>query len=324
MNKLNILVTAVGGDIGANILNILLEQKNIKLFIVGTDINENIFAIDKVNKFYQVHKANHLDYKKQIVKIVKENSIDAIIPVSEQEIIWFNNNRNIFNALNIKLLINNSNIVDSFLNKLETSRALEDISIKTPKTFLFSNFINQIEFPLILKSKYSVLTKDIYIIKNESQLELLKKSIEKPDDYIIQQYVGSIDDEYTTTVYRSNNRLEVINFKRKLTGGMTSFATIANEKVLYDYAKNIAESFNLNGCINIQSRKSAKEFYIFEINPRFSSTVFIRNHFGFQDVLWWLNDIFDKDIINLKQTEIKSNGSAVLGYQYKFFDQEEI
>lgn len=324
MKRLNILVTAVGGDIGANILNILSEQKNIKLFIVGTDINENIFAIDKINKFYQVHKANHLDYEKQIVKIVKENNVDAIIPVSEQEIIWFNNNRNIFNALNIKVLINNSNIIDTFLNKFETSRALENISVKTPKTFLFSEFTKQIEFPLILKGKYSVLTKDIYIIKNKNQLELLKKSIENHSDYIIQQYIGSIDDEYTTTVYRSNDKLEVINFKRKLTGGMTSFATISNEKVLYDYAKNIAESFNLNGCINIQSRKSAKEFYIFEINPRFSSTVFIRNHFGFQDVLWWLNDIFDKDIINLKQTKMKSNGTAILGYQYKFFNQEEI
>jgi len=220
------------------------------------------------------------------------------------------------------VLINNQNIIETFLNKLVTSISLDKISVNTPLTFLFSNFINQIEFPLILKGKYSIFTKDIYVIKDKNHLESLRKSIKNHDDYIIQEYIGSIDDEYTTTVYRSNNKLEVISFKRKLTGGMTSLATISNEKILYDYAKIIAEAFNLNGCINIQSRKSKNKFYIFEINPRFSSTVFIRNYFGFKDVLWWMNDIFDRNIISLEQINIESNGTAVLGYQYKFFKEQ--
>jgi carbamoyl-phosphate synthase large subunit len=100
---------------------------------------------------------------------------------------------------------------------------------------------------------------------------------------------------------------------------MTSFATIVNEKVLNDYAIKIAKEFNLNGSINIQSRKVNNSFYIFEINPRFSSTVYIRNHFGFKDVLWWIKDTL---LLYQKKIKIKNSGSAILGYKYNFYEEK--
>jgi len=324
MKKMNILITALGGDIGGNILNILLQQKNVHLSIIGTDIRKNVFSMDKVDKFYKVDRIDHPDFNQQILKIVEENSIDVIIPVSENEIIWFNKNRDLFKHLKLKVLINNPKIINTFLNKLDTSTELIKIDVLTPKTFLFSNYTNQLDFPLILKSTYSVNNKDIYVISNQNQLDYLKISIENHNDYVIQQYIGSIDDEYTTTVYKDNNMLEVITFKRKLTGGMTSFATISNEKVLTNYAEKIARTFELNGSINIQSRKVDNQFYIFEINPRISSTVFIRDHFGFHDVLWWVNNASNYEIFNLYNKKVESFGSAVLGYQYKFFTEGEV
>jgi len=320
MKRINILITALGGDIGGNILNILLQQNSVELNIIGTDIRENIFSIDKVNKFYKVNRIDHPSFEQKILKIVEENSVDFIIPVSENEIIWFNKNRDLFEHLNLKILINNSKIINTFLNKLETSIELDKINVLTPKTFLFSEYISQLPFPIILKSLYSINSKEIYIISDQAQLDHLKISVKTHKNYIIQQYIGSIDDEYTTTVYRDKNKLEVITFKRKLTGGMTSFATISNEETITNYAKKIAKSFNLEGSINIQSRKINNQFYIFEINPRFSSTVFIRDYFGFQDVLWWLKNFSTNDMFNAGNKKIKSNGSAVLGYQYKFFD----
>ena len=323
MNKLNILVTAVGGDIGGNIVNILSQQKEVQLSIVGTDLKDNVFVIDKIDKFYQINRIDDPSFDQQILQIIEENHIDIIIPVSENEIIWFNENRELFKHLNLEILINNPKIVNTFLNKLDTSTELTKIDVLTPKTFLFSKYTNQLKFPLILKSVYSISSKDIYIIANQNQFDYLKISIENHNDYIIQQYIGSIDDEYTTTVYKDKNRFEVITFKRKLTGGMTSFATIANEEVLVEYAKKIAESFDLDGSINIQSRKVDNKFYIFEINPRFSSTVFVRDHFGFQDVLWWINGTSKNTIFNLHKKKVESFGNAILGYQYKFFNTEE-
>lgn len=323
MKKLNILITALGGDIGGNIVNILLEQNNVELCIVGTDIREDIFSIDKVDKFYKVQRTDNPKFDEQIVKIVEENNINIIIPVSENEIIWFNENLELFKHLELEILINNTKIINTFLNKLDTSKELTSIDVLTPKTFLLSEYTSQLGFPLILKSNYSIKSKDIYVVNNKNQLDCLKISIKNHKDYIIQQYIGSIDEEYTTTVYKDSKKFEVITFKRKLTGGMTSFATITNEETLVEYARKIVESFDLNGSINIQTRKVDNQFYIFEINPRFSSTVFIRNHFGFQDVLWWITNKNKNIGFDLQNTKVKTFGNAVLGYQYKFFNSEE-
>jgi len=320
MRKVNILITAAGGDIGANIINILSQQKDANLCLVGTDLSKNIFSIDKLDKFYEVCRSNDINYKKRILEIIQKNSIEIVIPVSEPEIMWFNNNMSIFIELNIKVLINNKNIIDSFFNKLETSIKLNKIDVKTPKTFLFSEFNNQLNFPLILKSNYSINSKDIYRIENEQQLKYLKISIEEHKNYIIQEYLGSISEEYTTCIYKNKNKVDVISFKRKLTGGMTSVAVISNESKLYEYALSIANSYDLKGSINIQSRKVENDFYIFEINPRLSSTVYIRDHFGFKDVLWWINDISNEAVLNTAQSKIDFQGTAILGYKYKFFE----
>jgi carbamoyl-phosphate synthase large subunit len=321
MIKVNILITAVGGDIGGNIVNILAEQKNILFNIIGTDLNPNVFSIHKINQFYQVDKVENLNYKNQIIQIIRDNDIQIVLPLSEKEILWFSKNKTLFSNLNIKIMINDDMILNNFFDKFKTSQLLNNISIKTPQTYLFHEFNSQIDFPLILKSKYSIVSKDIFIIKNKNQLDYLNISIENKNDYVIQEYVGSYDEEYTTAIYQSNNKLEVISFKRKLTGGMTSSASIVNEEILKNYATQIAKSFDLKGSINIQSRKVDNDFYIFEINPRLSSTVYIRNYFGFQDLLWWIEDILKLKFLNNTQPVINSCGSSLLGYQYTFFKE---
>ena len=52
----------------------------------------------------------------------------------------------------------------------------------------------------------------------------------------------------------------------------------------------IAARLNLCGSINVQLRLRAGVPYVFEINPRFSSTVRFRHQLGFTDVLWALRD----------------------------------
>jgi len=308
------LVTAVGGDIGGNIINILSEQKDIKYNIIGTDINATIFYSNKLKSFYQVDKVNTFNYRKKILEILKIHNIHIIVPVSELEILWFNLNRDLFKKY--KLIINNTNIITYFLNKLETSKKLKNINIKTPSTYILSQYNNQINFPIIIKSITSTISKNIYKIHSEVELNYIKSILDQ-NNYIVQEYIGTIEDEYTTTVYQSNNILKTISFKRKLTGGMTSFANIVNEDVLNSNAINIAKAFNLNGSINIQSRKSGKDFYVFEINPRFSSTIYIRDYFGFQDLIWSIKDILSLDV-SKNNINICKKGSAILGYRYDF------
>jgi carbamoyl-phosphate synthase large subunit len=318
MKSVNILVTAVGGDIGTNVINILTQQTKVNFNIFATDINNKVFSQNKLKKFFQVERATHKSYKNQIKKIVLDEQIEIILPLNENEIFWFDKHIKFFDKLKVKVLINNSIIINTFLDKLKTSNALNNISIKTPKTYMLNKYKNQLSFPLIIKALSSITSKNIYIIKNKNELELIQKILDDKEKYLIQEYIGSIDEEYTTTVYKNENTTKVITFHRQLTGGMTSHAVIKPEKKLEKYAKKIANEFNLNGSINIQSRKVDGTFYIFEINPRLSSTVFIRNYFGFNDLLWWISDSMNLNLIK-EDIKVKKQGEALIGYTYSFF-----
>ena len=47
---------------------------------------------------------------------------------------------------------------------------------------------------------------------------------------------------------------------------------------------------DLTGSINVQLRIQENIPKIFEINPRFSSTVLFRHLFGFEDLIWSIED----------------------------------
>lgn len=322
MKKPNILITAAGGDIGGNVIQILSNYRDVIGSLIGTDLSNNIFAFKMLDTFYTIMPTNHPSYLNAILQIIKNHSIDYIIPLSEHEIRWFDAHRVVFQHHSIKVLINNPNIVETFFNKLKTSSELNKINVQTPETFLLTEYTNQLSFPLILKSIFSINDKTVQTVQNQQQLDCFKAMLQNPENYLIQQYIGTLEDEYTTTLYQYRNRKKVITFKRKLTGGMTSYASIANEPLLETYAYRIADHFNLQGSINIQSRKLGEQFYIFEINPRFSSTVYIRHHFGFHDLLWWLNDLFESALFPVNEISISLSGEAILGYQYQFFNTE--
>lgn len=58
----------------------------------------------------------------------------------------------------------------------------------------------------------------------------------------------------------------------------------------------IAEGLNLHGSMNVQLRLTDKGPRVFEINPRFSSTVLMRHRLGFSDVIWAIEEAEGKDI----------------------------
>ncbi len=67
-----------------------------------------------------------------------------------------------------------------------------------------------------------------------------------------------------------------------------------------NFFKKVTEEIDFFGPANFQLILTKKGPMIFEINPRFSSTVLMRNHLGFTDLLWSFQEKF-----GLKLTENK-------------------
>jgi carbamoyl-phosphate synthase large subunit len=108
---------------------------------------------------------------------------------------------------------------------------------------------------------------------------------------VFQEILEPADREITCAVYRKRDG-EVLSLLmlRRLTGGCTGWARIIEDEQTSQMCAHIAIGLNLRGSMNVQLRLTDQGPRVFEINPRFSSTVLMRHRMGFSDVLWAMEE----------------------------------
>lgn len=313
-----ILISAISGDVGCSAVRSLRE---VSKKIVGCDINSYSPISHLVDKFYEAPPATKTtDYMTFLKKIITWEKVGFFLPVSEPEIYVLNERRKELEDLDVKLLLNNQIIIDTFLDKLKTVQYLESLNIRVPRTMLLSDYDDSYEYPVIVKSRKSHGSKNFRKIIDLDDLEDIRKK--KDSSLLIQECVGSDKEEYTTGVFSDGNVASSITFRRKLGfGSMSIEAILADKPEIDNIAQHIARDMGLIGSINIQSRRVGNDFILFEINPRLSSTLPFRKKFGFDDAVWWLNVLLGKEYSYKKKFKF---GRAIRFMSERYFDMEKI
>ncbi|MFA6498083.1 MAG: ATP-grasp domain-containing protein [Desulfurivibrionaceae bacterium] len=283
-NKPVILVTGVCGDIGSSAVYALNDFPSV---LIGTDVQQITPVRGKLGAFYTIPGAQNVDqYIQSMLEIVERKKVLFLLPISEPEIVVISAHRAIFERLGVRLLINNEMVVENFLDKLKTSRFLEKLGVEVPKSVSLAEFDGNWDFPVIVKSKRGCGSKRLWVAERED-IDYLRRKDE--GDLIVQELVGSAEEEFTTGVFSDGDRVSSITFRRKLGyGGLSKEVVLADVPYLAELSRKIARAVKLVGAINIQSRKHGGNYLPFEINPRLSSTLLFRKKFGFDDVVWWV------------------------------------
>ncbi|BBU41189.1 carbamoyl phosphate synthase [Aeribacillus pallidus] len=286
----SVLITGCAGDIGLGISTILREIPWINK-IYGTDINDQFPAEYFYDAFFKVPRVTQADYIEVISDLVKKHNIELIIPVSEPELRFFYIN-NIKKINGVQLLMPSFNIMEIGFDKLHTANYLRENGYPFPWTVEVSEG-NPLEIPCIIKSRDGSGSKTVNIVRDDN-LSFYKNN-NNYKNFIFQELLLPDDEEYTCGVFRTKKGISrTIIFKRVLAGGRTGYAEVVKndtiEKLLISLSKNI----NFQGSVNFQLRMTKKGPIIFEINPRFSSTVVFRHKLGFKDVQWAILDLYNE------------------------------
>ena len=140
-------------------------------------------------------------------------------------------------------------------------------------------FIKDVKFPVVIKPRKGAGSKDIYIANNYRKLRYF---LEGKKNFVIQQYLPDEQGEFTTGICTGagGKVLSGITLKRYLFDGMTMAADSEEFNEITDYCKKVAEVLRPYGPCNFQLRLLDGKPYIFEINPRFSSTTGMRSLLG--------------------------------------------
>ncbi len=318
MHKKTILITAVCGDIGCSAVRALRDSVDK---IIGCDANQNPPSLDYLDRFYQAPLAADADnYIAFLKDIISKERIGFVLPVSEPEITALNSKRDELESLGVQLLLNNRKIINNFLDKLKTAQYLASIGIRVPRTASLSDYDSSFGFPVIIKARRGSGSKSLWIADNSVDLDYIKTK--DNGNLIVQESIGSVEEEYTTGVFSDGRTVSSITFRRKPGfGGLSVEAVLEDVPFLDNMAHKISKEMDLVGSINIQSRRSGNIYIPYEINPRLSSTLLFRKRFRFDDAVWWLNVLQGKRYSYKKKYK---SGIAKRSLTECYFEEEMI
>ncbi|MGB3608050.1 MAG: ATP-grasp domain-containing protein [Psychroserpens sp.] len=303
MNKaLNILVTGCGGDIGQSLGKILLKSEFTKN-LFGMDISNKNAAQFIFPNFSVGLRFTDEKYLQQLEAFVEGNNIDMVIPIAEPELRYFSENNHLDHIGNAKMITASAKALEIGFDKYKTAQFLKAEGFPFPETTLAKDIKTIANFPVILKSRTGSGSKDIYKVNTiEEFLFYTRHHIE---DYVVQEFITDMNGEFTCGVFRSSKgEIRSQIFKRELHGGYSGYGEVVENETITALLEHLAIKLDLVGSINVQLRLSENTPKVFEINPRFSSTVLFRHLFGFEDLIWSIEDKLGLELSDNRRSSV--------------------
>lgn len=291
-----VLVTGCGGDIGYGIGRIF-KMSGICKKAIGCDMqgqHPGIFVFDECDT---VKRVDSPDYEQSVAEVVKRHSVGLIIPASEPELRFLLAQGLPSSFAGVPIITASKTAMEVGFDKLDTARFLASVGLNSPWTKVVSEGMPE-EYPCIIKSRFGAGGKDFMRVDDEDIASYLSRK--RPGD-IWQEYLGPDDEEYTCGLYRTKvGEVRTIVIKRQLKNGITYSGLVASVPAIEGDLVKLAHVLELRGSINVQLRLTNRGHVIFEINPRFSSTLVFRHMMGFEDVVWSIREMAGMNIGDYK------------------------
>lgn len=348
--KIRVLIAGVGG--GSHGLEILkaLRLSELPYEIIGCDMTKQNVGFVRADKKYVLPPASSPQYLSVLKEICVREEIDILFHGSEPDLRAISDNRAEFEDIGVLVPINRKEIIDLCLNKKETFLFLDQNGITIPRTVAIDSLdaLDSINFfPVVIKPYLGGGgSNNTFIAQDREELAFFCHYVMKYGGKpLVQEYVGSHENEYTVGVLSGKDRqpISVVGIKRAILSGLSNrikmrslhregeilsiSSGISQGRVIIDKDLNrqciaIAETLGSEGPINIQCRVVDGVVYPFEINPRFSGTTYMRALAGVNEP-----DIYVRRYL-LRETDLPTRqpkeGYILRGLEEVFIEESEV
>ena len=315
----NVLVLGVGGNVSQGIIKALRRSK-MDLCIIGACISPFSVGLYMCDEAYLSPYADDGCFIDWLIDLCNRRNVDIILTGAEEIIRKIAEHINELRHRTHTVFVSPSHeqlIIGQ--DKFLTAQWLKENKCNHPKYCILNDttsvreFTKKVEFPFIAKPRFGKGSNGIHMIHNYIEL----KQIQNLDNYVLEEYIGDYNSEYTVGCYcdRNGNLADMIIMHRLLSKGTTTWAEVVKNKKISREAKKICMAFRPQGPLNIQMRlDKTGEPVCFELNVRFSGTTAIRANFGFCDVEAMIREY-------VLEESVESCFRIILGEVYRY-DEE--
>ena len=293
-----ILVSGVSGIVGYGIVN-SLKSSHHQVRIIGSCLDHYNYGSFQVDQNFIAPLTSNPKYIVWLEKLISEENISFAIPGIENDVHSWNCNRKTILAAGCTPLLNTDSLIGITYDKYRFFKNVEPKNfphtIRTTDSMNYRDVYQFLETTnLIAKPKVGFAKKGFKKISSESEFyETLSSS---PAEYIFQPNLGSDGFEYTSGIFGDGvgGSSAIITLRRRLSStGYTEYAEAVHEPLIEEIIKDYCHLYNPLGPTNFQFIRSDGQFYLLEINPRFSSSNSIRTLLGFNEVEMLLDFALD-------------------------------
>ncbi|MBK5570908.1 ATP-grasp domain-containing protein [Ensifer sp. SSB1] len=284
-----VVVTAVGAIIGQGIVA-SLRRLEAPIRIIGIDRDANGIGRHFCDDFVAKPSCDEAspEYLEFWLELLRREDVALVLPGLELDVLFFNDNRARFEATETRVVLNRSPLIALAQDKWDMGEALLQADLPAIPSTLSRSLEDCTRelgpLPLLLKPRRGNGSRGIALLRDRADFDYW--TLKSADDFLIQKFVGSNDQEYTVGAFGfgDGTTLPPIVFKRKLSvAGNTQYAEVVDEPFLTEAVSRLSQHFKPLGPTNYQFRLEGTTPYLLEINPRFSSSTSLRAAFGYNE-----------------------------------------
>lgn len=254
------------------------------------DAEPNIAAACQADHAHQVPPASSTGYINALLRIVRREKIDLLIPLIDSELLQLAEARDRFAKSDCAVVISSQEVVATCRDKLRMFDFLAEHQIDTPRTWTAETIMKrrQHAFPYFLKPRFGSASKGNYVVHDRATLKMLVPWV---PEVIIQEFAEGV--EHTLDVYAGYDgrpRCVVPRQRVEVRGGeVTRARTVKHEAIM---ATGVRVTEALDECIGLVTIQLILapdgRIRVIEVNPRFGGGVPLAIHAGADFPKWLL------------------------------------
>lgn len=285
---MNILFTCAGRR--TYLIKYFKENMSPEDKVVATDMQLSAPALQAADVKIQVPAVYDPKYIDITLGICKEQEIDALISLNDLELPILAENKAKFEALGVKVIVSDSEVIDIAFDKYKTAQWVESIGLNAPKTYVTLASAKEalakgeIAFPLFMKPRWGSGSIGLETIDDMEELDiyyhLLMKKIKK--SILATASVGAeyimIQEKLTGKEFgldvmndlEGNNIGVSVKQKLAMRAGETDKAITVDISEVYEMGKKIGQNLHHIGNLDVDIMQRANgDYCVLELNPRF-------------------------------------------------------
>lgn len=284
-----VLVTAIGSMSAECVLRSLSSCQGIR--VLGSDLHPAswLTTASLVQGFYQLPSARQeQEYIESMLRICRQESVSHLMPLTDLEVDVISGCRERFLELGVTVCLPTADCVEVCRDKLKLHDHFSDVAgVRViPSCPLPQWHGLGVGFPLLAKPRKGRSSEGVVKLEGEQDVvHLLRR--DHNHDYIVQPYYpGSVHvvDVVRCALSASCSLVCRKELIRTSNGAGLSVA-LHHDAALRGQAELVAQRLDVQGGICMEFLEYAGEYFLMDVNPRFSAGVVFSNMAGYDMVL---------------------------------------